>query len=93
MDTLNNDTSSLRRHVAVASPAREKQAREQLGVTSAFHIFEASQVLELETVFGLFQVPLPAGEFLVGMADAIGVCRFGVVRFEGLVDTEGWGEC
>ena len=40
--------------------------------------------------FGVVQVPLPAGEFIVGMEDPAGVRRFGVVRFEGIPDDEGW---
>lgn len=73
-----------------ASVARQQQAREQLGLTEAFRIFEASQVLELYTGFGLFQLPLPEGEFLVGMVDPAGIRRFGIVRFHGLHDQEQW---
>jgi len=73
-----------------ASPEREKQARQQLGVTASFHIFEASQVLELVTGLGVVQVPLPPAEFLVGMTDVTGLRRFGIVRFEGISDSDGW---
>lgn len=73
-----------------ASETREQQAREQLGLTAAFRIFEASQVLELYTGFGLFHLPLPVGEFLVGMVDPTGIRRFGIVRFNGLHDHEQW---
>ena len=73
-----------------ASSAREKQARLQLGVTSAFHIYHASHVLEVYTEFGVFQVQLPRHEFLVGMVDALGTRRLGMVRFEGIPDKDGW---
>ncbi|MGY2237586.1 hypothetical protein ACW9ID_21430 [Pseudomonas gingeri] len=72
-----------------ASQAREKQARQQLGVTSAFHIYHASHVMEVYTEYGVFQVQLPRNEFLVGMVDAMGTRRLGMVRFEGLSDKEG----
>lgn len=66
------------------------EAREQLGLSAAFRIFEASQVLELYTGFGLFHIPLPVGEFLVGMVDPTGIRRFGIVRFSGLHDHDQW---
>jgi len=74
-----------------ASPERLLQIRQQLGVGSRFDLVEATQVLDLYTSFGVVQVPLPAGEFLVGMQDPAGCRRFGVVRFVGLDDREGWG--
>lgn len=46
----------------------------------------------LGTGLGVVQVPLPQGEFLVGLQDPVGARRFGVVRFDGLDDQEGWGE-
>ncbi|MDS9486660.1 hypothetical protein RMD16_25725 [Pseudomonas aeruginosa] len=70
--------------------ARLRQARAQLEVPSTFDMVEATQVVELYTSFGVVQVPLPAGEFIVGMEDPAGVRRFGVVRFEGIPDDEGW---
>ncbi len=73
-----------------ASLTREKQARLQLGVTSAFHIYHASHVLDVYTEYGVFQVKLPRHEFLVGMVDALGTRRLGMVRFEGLQDKDGW---
>lgn len=76
--------------VVPASAERRRQAREQLGVGSSFEIFEATQVLELYTSLGIVQVPLPEGEFLVGLQDPAGLRRFGVVRFEGIADQEGW---
>ena len=73
-----------------ASPDRLAQAREQLELPSAFQMVDATAVLELFTCFGVVQVPLPAGEFLVSMIDPIGARRFGVVRFNGIGDDEGW---
>lgn len=70
--------------------ARLRQARTQLAVPATFDMVAATQVVELYTGFGVVQVPLPAGEFIVGMEDPAGVRRFGVVRFEGIPDDEGW---
>lgn len=74
-----------------ASPERLRQARQQLGLGTAFQIMEATQVLDLYTSFGVVQVPLPAGEFLLVMQDPAVIRRYGVVRFEGIPDTEEWG--
>lgn len=74
-----------------ACPERQRQIRLALGVGSAFELIEVTQVLDLYTSFGVVQVPLPPGEFLVGMQDPGGCRRFGVVRFTGLDDREGWG--
>lgn len=74
-----------------ASPERLRQARQQLGLGTAFQIMEATQVLDLYTSFGVVQVPLPAGEFLLVMQDPAVIRRYGVVRFEGIADTEEWG--
>ncbi|WP_152219766.1 hypothetical protein [Pseudomonas sp. SCB32] len=74
-----------------ASPERLQQIRQRLGVGSAFELIEATQILDLYTSFGVVQVPLPPGEFLVGMQDPGGCRRFGVVRFSCLDDREGWG--
>lgn len=73
-----------------ASPERLRQARQQLGLGAAFKIIEATQVLDLYTSFGVVQVPLPAGEFLLVMQDPAVIRRYGVVRFEGIPDDEGW---
>ncbi|MOA59804.1 hypothetical protein D3C78_1845100 [compost metagenome] len=62
-----------------------------MGIGSAFELIEAAQVLDLYTSFGLVQVPLPEGEYLVGMEGPGGCRRFGVVRFVGIDDREGWG--
>ncbi|MGX5221196.1 hypothetical protein ACVTMO_21470 [Pseudomonas segetis] len=70
--------------------ARLRQARAQLAVPVTFDIVEVTQVVELYTSFGVVQLPLPSGEFIVGMEDPAGVRRFGVVRFEGIPDDEGW---
>lgn len=75
-----------------ASAERMRQIREQLGLGSAFQLFEASQVLDLYTGFGVVQVALPSGEFLVALQDPAGIRRYGVVRFEGLPDSEGWAQ-
>ena len=72
------------------SSERLRQIRQQLGIGSAFKLIEATQVLDLYTSFGIVQVPLPLGEFLVGMQDPGGSRRFGVVRFTDLDDQEGW---
>ena len=69
-----------------------RQIRKQLGLGSAFQLFEASQVLDLNTGFGVVQVTLPPGEFLVALQDPVGIRRYGVVRFEGLSDAEGWSQ-
>lgn len=72
------------------SAGRQQQANQQLDLPDAFALVEACKVLEIYTSFGVVQVPLPAGEFIVGMEDPAGVRRFGVVRFEGIPDDEGW---
>lgn len=74
-----------------ASPERLRQTRQQLGLGMAFQITEATQVLDLYTGLGVVQVPLPAGEFLLGLQDPAGIRRYGVVRFEGIPDKEEWG--
>lgn len=73
-----------------ASPERLRQIRQGLGVGSAFELIEITQVLDLYTSFGVVQVPLPPGVYLVGMRDPGGCHRFGVVRFTSLDDLEGW---
>ncbi|MGN7840796.1 hypothetical protein ACTJJX_02500 [Pseudomonas sp. 22490] len=80
----------LNGHDVRVCEARLRQVRAQLAVPSTFDMVEATQVVELYTSFGVVQVPLPAGEFIVGMEDPAGVRRFGVVRFEGIPDDEGW---
>lgn len=80
----------LNGHDVRVCEARLRQARAQLAVPSTFDMVEATQVVELYTSFGVVQVPLPAGEFIVGMKDPAGARRFGVVRFEGIPDDEGW---
>lgn len=72
--------------------ARLRQVRNQLSVPATFDVVEACKVLEIYTGFGVVQVPLPAGEFVVGLVDPVGVRRYGVVRFEGLADDECWDE-
>ncbi|HCR1820997.1 TPA: hypothetical protein ONB36_004950 [Pseudomonas aeruginosa] len=79
------------RQVFNVSPERNRQAQAQLGLPPSFVIFEASGVLNYFTGLGVVQVPLPQGEFLVGLQDPVGARRFGVVRFDGLDDQEGWG--
>ena len=74
------------------SHCRQRQAHQQLGLPAAFALVEACKVVEVYTGFGVVQVPLPDGEFLVGLVDPVGVRRYGVVRFEGLADDEGWSE-
>ena len=73
-----------------ASAERLRQAREQLGLGAAFQITQATQVLDLYTNFGVVQVPLPAGEYLLVLQDPAFIRRYGVVRFDGLADAEGW---
>jgi len=80
----------LNGHDVRVCEARLRQARAQLAVPANFVMVEATQVVELYTSFGVVQLPLPAGEFIVGMEDPAGVRRFGVVRFEGIPDDEGW---
>lgn len=80
----------LNGHDVRVCEARLRQARAQLAVPANFDMVEATQVVELYTSFGVVQLPLPAGEFIVGMEDPAGVRRFGVVRFEGIPDDEGW---
>ena len=75
---------------SICNQERLRQAREQLGLGFAFQMFEAAQVVDLYTGFGKVQIPLPPGEFVVGMQDPTGIRRFGVVRFEGIPDDEGW---
>lgn len=72
------------------SPERLQQIRQQLEVSSAFELIGATRVLDIYTSFGVVQVPLPAGEFLVSLQAPGGCRRFGVVRFVGLDDQEGW---
>ncbi len=76
--------------VPTPSTERLRQIRRQLGIGSAYKLIEATKVLDLYTSFGVVQVPLPPGEYLVGMRDPGGCHRFGVVRFTGLDDQEGW---
>ena len=80
----------LNGHDVRVCEARLRQARAQLAVPANFDMVEATQVVELYTSFGVVQLLLPAGEFIVGMEDPAGVRRFGVVRFEGIPDDEGW---
>ncbi|PAU56704.1 hypothetical protein BZL41_19205 [Pseudomonas sp. PIC25] len=86
------EAGQLLRPPIPVSAERMRQIREQLGLGSAFQLFEASQVLDLYTGFGVVQVALPPGEFLVALQDQVGVRRYGVVRFEGLPDSEGWAQ-
>ena len=72
------------------SPERLRQIRQGLAVGSAFQLIEATKVLDLYTNLGVVQVQLPPGEYLVGMRDPGGCQRFGVIRFTGLDDREGW---
>jgi len=81
-----------RSQIIKASAERLRQARQQLGLGAAFQITQATQLLDLYTNFGVVQVPLLAGEFLVVMQDPAVIRRYGVVRFEGLTADEGWDE-
>ncbi|EIU6915710.1 hypothetical protein ABR147_001531 [Pseudomonas aeruginosa] len=80
------------RRVFNVSEERNRQARKQLWLPSTFVIVEASPVLNYFSGLGVVQIPLPPGEFLVGMQDPAGARRFGMVRFEGIHDLEGWEE-
>ncbi|PRW00430.1 hypothetical protein CSB88_6285 [Pseudomonas aeruginosa] len=71
------------RRVFNVSEERNRQARKQLWLPSTFVIVEASPVLNYFSGLGVVQIPLPPGEFLVGMQDPAGARRFGMVRFEG----------
>ncbi|PKG15104.1 hypothetical protein [Pseudomonas aeruginosa] len=80
------------RRVFNVSEERNRQARKQLWLPSTFVIVEASPVLNYFSGLGVVQIPLPPGEFLVGMQDPAGARRVGMVRFEGIHDLEGWEE-
>ncbi|MBH9322647.1 hypothetical protein I5K72_03180 [Pseudomonas aeruginosa] len=80
------------RRVFNVSEERNRHARKQLWLPSTFVIVEASPVLNYFSGLGVVQIPLPPGEFLGGMQDPAGARRFGMVRFEGIQDLEGWEE-